>query len=83
MIFCFSGESPPIYGSVGRQENVNNSLTKVKIDKEAKLIHMLPHPQAYRNIFVWLNMGTRLMHVVITCYVDETRDDHVLYIFIP
>ncbi len=61
---------------------MNNSLTKVKIDKEAKLIHVLPRPQAYQNIFVRLNMGTRLMHVVITCYVDETCGDHVFYIFI-
>ncbi len=82
LIFCFSGESPPIYGStVGRQENVNNSLTKVKIDKEAQLTHVLRRPQAYRNIFVRLNMGMRLMHVVITIYVDETRDDHEFYIF--
>ncbi len=51
-------------------------------DKEANRLHILPRPQACRNIFVRLNMGTKLIHVVIMCYVDETRDDHVSCIFI-
>ncbi len=70
LIFCFSGQSPPIYRSVGRQENVYKSLTKVKIDKEAKLIHVASSSGLPK-------------YICTVKHGDEanTRGDHMFYIF--
>ncbi len=58
---CNEEGSTPFHGHTGPREYVVDMSMTTQV---ALLIYVLPHPRAYRNIFVRLNIGTRLIHVI-------------------